>query len=251
MLFKKTDELMASRIGQWIKTGDFEKINADKNFEKLFFSQGKWKDGYSLDVVKENSIVYKAVDKSINTQYFLIASGNGEIYFGTGFYDIEGETDPYSDDSDIKALYKMQRGEAEPENVGYIKSIGASNGIVMIDIIKKGHENLPEGYEMGSGGDRILGSEVKETKKDSEFGELTVYVLRTQQAIKKENGKTVDKINMALPMKFIYSVSVYGEMTLVSYEQANTQDEITKIFPEKYVDEIVRQSRNKLIGEIE
>ncbi len=90
-----------------VPIGSLENIALNKDrWDKLIRSSsaGKWR--------RQNSEAWRCISGS--DMYYLLLQKNGSIWLAKGFYDIEGETDPYSDDSSIYAIREfLPASEAE------------------------------------------------------------------------------------------------------------------------------------------
>lgn len=97
---------------QWSCVGAFGETQLNKSGFDRYFNGGSkidtWAEGFSAKTVrKENQKAWKCVSES-GTSYYLLCQKNGDVYLVGLFYDMEGETDPYSDDSNIFYILRLK-----------------------------------------------------------------------------------------------------------------------------------------------
>ncbi len=99
---------------EWVQqNGGFEEVKiTTENFDNYFnmsgfqISNDRWskfrtniKRAWRIDIENDENNVF----------YYLISTKSGEVYLTYGYHDPEGETDPHSDDSSIRWLFKLAR----------------------------------------------------------------------------------------------------------------------------------------------
>lgn len=94
---------------EWTAIGELSPFDLTKdNFDGLFQSDGWDKaDKLSAASIRKNTARSWRTVYGDDVLYYLLQQKNGEIYLAYGYYDIEGITDPYSDDSSVRWLYKL------------------------------------------------------------------------------------------------------------------------------------------------
>ena len=99
---------------EWVQQrGGFEEVKiTTENFDNYFdmsgfqISNDRWskfrsniKKAWRFDIENDENNVF----------YYLLSTKSGEVYLTYGYHDPEGETDPHSDDSHIRWLFKLAR----------------------------------------------------------------------------------------------------------------------------------------------
>ena len=99
----------------WLHPGVFEETElTTRNFVNYFRADTAglgWTDGFSaVRLCHNNQKAWRlCVDKTLTDSvfYYLLLQKNGEVYLTYGYYDPEGETDPMSDDSSIRWVFRL------------------------------------------------------------------------------------------------------------------------------------------------
>lgn len=101
---------------EWVQPrGGFEEVKiTTENFDNYFDMSGfqvsndRWskfrsdiKKAWRFDIENDENNVF----------YYLLSAKSGEVYLTYGYHDPEGETDPHSDDSSIRWLFKLVRAD--------------------------------------------------------------------------------------------------------------------------------------------
>ncbi len=99
---------------EWVQQkGGFEEVKiTTENFDNYFnmsgfqISNDRWskfrnsiKKAWRMDIENDENHVF----------YYLISTKSGDVYLTYGYHDAEGETDPNSNDSSIRWLFKLER----------------------------------------------------------------------------------------------------------------------------------------------
>ena len=113
---------------EWIFVGTLEEIQlTQENFNDYFYYNGgyQWSSwvsddnnpltpsGHASYYLKNNWKAWRTIADS--RMIYLLQQKNGEIYLAYGYYDVEGMTDPYSDDSEFYFLKRV--AERTPEEL--------------------------------------------------------------------------------------------------------------------------------------
>jgi len=95
--------------------GRFNEIELTKdNFERYFTpfdTDFCWSCGFSAAKMRgDNLYAWRLIvpDDPNGVFYYLLRQKNEDLYLTYGYYDAEGETDPYSDDSSIRWIFKLE-----------------------------------------------------------------------------------------------------------------------------------------------
>jgi len=105
-----------SETGEIQSIGPMTETELTKDNFDAYLRTPKGTDGWSDDSLsaaklrRNNHRAWRLVIKEKLT--YLLCQKNGEVYLCSGWYDAEGETDPYSDDSAIRRIYKLERYSA-------------------------------------------------------------------------------------------------------------------------------------------
>ncbi len=101
---------------EWLDAGMLEEIQLNKdNFNDYFYYNGGYRSSNWMEYDSNPFTSNGATRYRINNwkawrtvvedrMYYLLQQRDGEIYIAYGYYDSEGETDPFSDDSEIYYL---------------------------------------------------------------------------------------------------------------------------------------------------
>ncbi|MBR4880085.1 MAG: M56 family metallopeptidase, partial [Clostridia bacterium] len=84
-----------------VEVGKFEFIELTKDNFDNYFSDSVWYDKISPSKLRRDNLIAFRVVNGDET-YYLLSQNDGMLYLLYGYYDAEGETDAYSDDSNIK-----------------------------------------------------------------------------------------------------------------------------------------------------
>ena len=111
-----------------VKVGKFEFIELTKDNFDNYFSDSVWYDKLSpAQLRRDNVSAFRVVNGA--EAYYLLSQNDGMLYLLYGYYDAEGETDAYSDDSNIKwcCALSERRGvtKVSLEQVNEQSSLGA------------------------------------------------------------------------------------------------------------------------------
>lgn len=105
-----------SHSGDILFMGGMEEFTLTKeNFDKLIRSSYNGVSGWLEDDVdaaelrRNNHMAWRLHVEDIG--YYVLSQKNGDILLCKGYYDSEGETDPYSDDSSIHAVFRLTEAE--------------------------------------------------------------------------------------------------------------------------------------------
>lgn len=97
---------------EWTNLGVLAEYElTEKSFDELFWSNGG--EGWSSPDKLTASSIRKSTESAWrlvydgDALYYLLQQENGELYLARGYYDGEGESDPDSDDSSIRWLFKL------------------------------------------------------------------------------------------------------------------------------------------------
>ncbi len=103
---------------EWLTAGTFAEIElTEEIFDDLFLEDG-WPTGKSIaQHLREKNVgawrlrVADASGSAVGETvcYYLIQLPDGTVYLTYGIYDYEGETDPHSDDSEIRWLFLLEQ----------------------------------------------------------------------------------------------------------------------------------------------
>ncbi len=97
---------------EWHCVGAFSEMPLTKSRFDRYLDGGTesaaWEKEFSAKKIRrENEKAWKCVDTN-GTSYYLLSQENGEIYLVGLFYDMEGEYDSYSDDSNIFYILRLK-----------------------------------------------------------------------------------------------------------------------------------------------
>jgi len=122
---------------EWLTAGTFTEIElTEEMFDDLFMDDG-WPTGKSIaqHLREKNAGAWRlrvadasgsAVGETVC--YYLIQLPDGTVYLTYGIYDYEGETDPHSDDSEIRWLFLLEE-EGTRENAQTVSVTSGENRI--------------------------------------------------------------------------------------------------------------------------
>jgi hypothetical protein len=142
-LFLEQDPIWMEDPEEWMSAGMLEEIQLTReNFTDYFYYNGGSRPGswieYDSNPFTNNGATryrrnnWKAWRTIVDSRmFYILQQRNGEIYLAYGYYDSEGEVDPYSDDSEFYLLKRMTQRTPE-ELKGW--------GIMLID--EYGRENI-------------------------------------------------------------------------------------------------------------
>ena len=113
-------------ITSWEPVGALEEIElTTSNFDDYFHYNGGNRPGYwfigKYEIYAKKANYYRRNNWKAwrviqeDRMYYVLQQRNGALYLAYGYYDAEGETDPYSDDSSIFSL--MRIGEKDVETL--------------------------------------------------------------------------------------------------------------------------------------
>ena len=121
---------------EWTDLGVLTETELTKeNFDELFFRGGRWPSGESASVIRKNNANAWMLVYHQDVLYYVLQQKNGEVYLAFGYYDYSEKNDPYSDDTTIRWLYKL---EADfDEDTGDAPRLSLDDVIVLS---KKGHD---------------------------------------------------------------------------------------------------------------
>ena len=116
-LYIKNDMLTDRDHDSWAAITGFSEIELDRdNFDAYFLRERSddgvagWHDkkNSAKAVRRQNEKAWRAVDRDGGYMYYVLQQKDGTVYLACGYYDSEGEIDPYSDDSEIRWLFKLK-----------------------------------------------------------------------------------------------------------------------------------------------
>ena len=94
--------------GEWTALGTLSEMDLTKeNFDELFFSKGNWFGKETASAIRKSTVNAWGLVYDQSVLYYLLQQENGELYLAYGYYDYSEKDDPYSDDSNIRWLFKL------------------------------------------------------------------------------------------------------------------------------------------------
>ena len=97
-----------SEEGIWAQLGKLEEIKLTKdNFDELFFSKGLWAENANAKSIRKNTVNAWQLIYNQDVLYYVLQQKNGDLYLAYGYYDYSEKNDPYSDDTNIRWLFKL------------------------------------------------------------------------------------------------------------------------------------------------
>ena len=97
-----------SEEGIWAQLGKLEEIKLTKdNFDELFFSKGLWAENANAKSIRKNTVNAWQLIYNQDVLYYALQQKNGDLYLAYGYYDYSEKNDPYSDDTNIRWLFKL------------------------------------------------------------------------------------------------------------------------------------------------
>lgn len=97
-----------SEEGVWAKLGKLEETKLTKeNFDELFFSHGRWAENVNAKSIRKNTVNAWQLIYNQEALYYVLQQKNGDLYLAYGYYDYSEKNDPYSDDTNIRWLFKL------------------------------------------------------------------------------------------------------------------------------------------------
>ena len=97
-----------SEEGIWAQLGKLEEIKLTKdNFDELFFSKGLWNESTNAKSIRKNTVNAWQLIYNQDVLYYVLQQKNGDLYLAYGYYDYSEKNDPYSDDTNIRWLFKL------------------------------------------------------------------------------------------------------------------------------------------------
>ena len=97
-----------SEEGIWAQLGKLEEIKLTKdNFDELFFSKGLWAENANAKRIRKNTVNAWQLIYNQDVLYYVLQQKNGDLYLAYGYYDYSEKNDPYSDDTNIRWLFKL------------------------------------------------------------------------------------------------------------------------------------------------
>ncbi len=95
--------------GEWTKLGSLDELTLEKkNFDDLFSaSNNGWFLRESAATIRKNNVRAWQLVYNEGILYYLLQQKNGELYLAYGYYDNSEKDDQYSDDTNIRWLYKL------------------------------------------------------------------------------------------------------------------------------------------------
>ncbi len=134
MLLEKRTYL--DEVVEWVDAGDMEEIVLTKdNFDEYFYYSGGYGGAYNQWISYDNNPFTAESSASLfrrnnwkawrvireDRMYYVLQQKNGETFVTYGYYDAEGEIDPFSDDSELYYLVRLvERTPEELERWGVI-----------------------------------------------------------------------------------------------------------------------------------
>ena len=114
--------------GEWEELGNLMETELTKeNFDSCFYpprsAGGDWEQGLSAPKLRRGNqrAWYLRVEEDPNNVfYYLLQQKDGSIYLSYGYHDPDGETDPHSDDSSIRWLFRLQPEASGAEAGAYV-----------------------------------------------------------------------------------------------------------------------------------
>ena len=93
----------------WAQLGRLKETKLTKeNFDELFFVQGTWAGNANAKSIRKNTVNAWQMVYNQEVLYYVLQQKNGEVYLAYGYYDYSEKNDPYSDDTNIRWLYKLK-----------------------------------------------------------------------------------------------------------------------------------------------
>lgn len=112
-LYVKNDVMAQRENETWVTLDGFAEIELTKeNFDNYFRREGDtvagWHDdGNSASKARKNNFkAWRVIDGRY--MYYLLQQNDGSVYIACGYYDSEGELDPYSDDSEVWRMFRLE-----------------------------------------------------------------------------------------------------------------------------------------------
>lgn len=113
-------------FAEWEFLGSMEEIALSKeNFDRYFRDTAGevsgWREGSSAaaSVRRENQTAWRLLRETDNFTelYYVLQQDSGAVYLAYGYYDLEGETDPESDDSRFRWLFALTPESSDSASV--------------------------------------------------------------------------------------------------------------------------------------
>jgi len=178
------------------------------NFDNYFFNADGlgWISGESAVSIRRNCQSAWMLIGEDDILYYVIQQNNGDVYMATGWHDSEGVTDPYSDDSSITRVFRLDE-VLDPAATDLDREIDSaainyhSGKYLPGEFVCASHTLLAtESESIGGGVERI-----------------TAYAIVRYSEFSLVDGLPEDISGSDIPSAITFDVTEDGQYTLVEY----------------------------------
>lgn len=135
---------------KWTELGKLEVVELTKeNFDELFH----WDEFDASDIRKETVNVWQLIysQNDLYHLYYVLQQKNGDVYLAYGYYDYLEKDDVHSDDTHIRWLFKLKKGD--------ISQIGGVDGPTNVSSEKR--MTIDDVYELSAKKEQLTWEDLK------------------------------------------------------------------------------------------
>lgn len=196
-----------------------------ENFDRYFYNEdGWWADISAAQLRRGNQSAWRLTGGN-GLMIYVLQQRSGEVYLAAGWYDSEGETDYYSDDSSIAcviSLIKTADSAADLDSAIDAAAVSFNEG------------KFYEG-EFRCAVHTLLATECEETD-DPDVTRLTAYAIVLYNEYTVVDGRPYNCSGSSIPAAITFDITRSGEYTLVEYWEPQDGTMFVTSLKEKYPD---------------